>query len=233
MFHAIRALTFDCYGTLIDWERGLLAALAPLFQSSGRTLDRGRVLTAFARHEREVESGPYRTYRDVQIAVLERLAGEFNVRIPLGHEALLAESIPAWPAFDETPAALRALKRRFRLAVLSNIDDDLFDTPGGTRERLGVPLDDFISAQQVRSYKPGRAHFDDALRRLRLEPAQILHVAESRYHDIAPAKSLGFRTVWVNRHAAGGPSASGESDATPDLEVPDLMTLVALIDRAP
>lgn len=222
----IRAITFDCYGTLIDWESGLLSALAPLFANASVPLDREAVLQSFASHERDIEAGPYRTYREVLKEVLTRMAAEFQLRVPLARKTLLADSIRDWPAFDETPTALRALKPRFRLAVLSNIDDDLFNAPNSTRSRLGVELDELITAQQLRSYKPSTAHFDEALRRLNLNPSQILHVAESRYHDIAPAKALGFPTAWINRHPTGAASASGTSGATPDLEAPDLTTLV-------
>lgn len=225
-FNGLRAVTFDCYGTLIDWESGLLAALAPVFAASGAMMERETVLRAFARHERAIESGEYRSYRAVLTEVLTRLAEEFSLHVPSERAGLLADSIPAWPAFDETPAALRALKRNFRIGVLSNIDEDLFEAPGGSRERLGVPLDLLVTAQQVRSYKPGRAHFEDALKRLALKPCEVLHVAESRYHDVAPSKAMGFRTVWVNRHGSGGASASGSAEAAPDLEVPDLATLV-------
>jgi 2-haloacid dehalogenase len=230
-FDSIRAVTFDCYGTLIDWETGLLAALTPVFSASGLQIRREAALRSFARHERAIEAGAYMTYREVLTEVCRRMAGESGLRVPAGREGLLAESIPDWPAFEETPEVLRRLKKRFRLAVLSNIDDDLFDAPGGTRERLGVELDELVTAQHVRSYKPGRAHFEEALRRLALKPPEILHVAESRYHDIAPATAMGFRTAWVNRHATGDASASGESDAEADVEVRTLRGLLRIGDR--
>ncbi len=225
-FHGIHAITFDCYGTLIDWECGLLAALGRMFGGGRAAGAREAVLRAFARHEREVEAGAYMTYRDVLAEVARRLAAEMGIALRPGDEGVLAESIKDWPAFAETPGALRALRERFRLAVLSNIDDDLFE---GSRPRLGVQLDELVTAEQVRSYKPGRAHFEEALRRLRLRPEQVLHVAESRYHDIGPANAMGFRTVWVNRHPSGGSSASGEHEARPDMTVSDLAALISTI----
>lgn len=222
----IEAVTFDCYGTLIDWETGILRAFERMLGPAIVLAQHDALLRAYARYEREIESGPYRRYRDVLGEVARRVAREFGVPMRPGGEAMLAESIRDWPAFDETPGALRALKARACLVVLSNIDDDLFE---GSRSRLGVELDALITAEQVRSYKPGPAHFHEAMRRLRLTPERILHIAESRYHDVAPARSLDIATVWVNRHASdgGGGSASGESSAVPDLEVRSLAELVA------
>jgi len=227
----IRAMTFDCYGTLIDWESGILTALEPWFERAGIAMQPDAVLRSFALHERAVEAGAYQSYRAVLTEVLRLFAAEYSLTIPHGRESLLAESVPRWPAFAETPSAMRAFKLRYRLAVLSNVDDDLFNAPGGSHSRLGVELDNLVTAQQVGSYKPGLAHFQEAMRRLKLEPSEILHVAESRYHDVAPARSLGMRTVWVNRHGPGGASASGSSEAIPDLEVPDLTTLTSILER--
>lgn len=224
-FQNIQALTFDCYGTLIDWETGILRAFEGLVGADIARARRNEVIRAYARHERMIEARPYLKYREVLAEVSRRVAGEFGVPIARGDEGVLADSIKDWPAFDETPAALRALKSRFRLAVLSNIDDGLF---AGSLPRLGVALDEVVTAEQVRSYKPGRAHFDEVLRRLALEPSQVLHVAESRYHDVAPARAMGFATVWVNRRGASQ-SASGDAEATPDLEVRNLTALVRLM----
>ncbi|MBL8747147.1 MAG: haloacid dehalogenase type II [Phycisphaerae bacterium] len=219
----ITALTFDCYGTLIDWETGILRAFERLIGGGLAPEHRDDLIRSYARIEREIEAGPYLPYRDVLALAASRIAGEFGVSLRPGEQHALAESVGDWPAFRETPPMLRALKRKYRLAVLSNIDDDLFAL---SRPHLGVDLDEVVTAQQVRSYKPGRAHFDEALRRLALEPGALLHVAESRYHDIAPARSLGIATVWVNRRPGGGPSASGESAAIPDREVRSLGELV-------
>ncbi len=229
-FSAFKAITFDCYGTLIDWEAGISAALTPLIRRAGVGVDPDVLLAAYGEAERAAEAGPFRPYREVLADVGRRLSEQFGFARREGEEHILADSIRDWPAFAETPEALRQLKARFRLAVLSNIDDDLFE---GSRSKLGVKLDAVITAQQVRSYKPGRGHFVEAQRRLELPAESILHVAESRFHDIEPAKALGFGTVWVNRHALhGGPSASGEGAAEPDLEVADLTTLARLATAA-
>lgn len=192
---------------------------------------RERILASFSRHERVAESGPYITYREVLRLVMLGAASDLGFELTREDEWALSDSVPTWPAFAETPGALRRLKRRFRLAVLSNVDDLMFNQPGGTREKLGVELDEFVSAEQVGSYKPAFGHFHEGIRRLGLTPSKILHVAESRYHDVGPAGSLGMRTVWLNRKGVGvAATASGESDAAPDLEVPSLNALAELLD---
>lgn len=215
----VRWVTFDCYGTLIDWETGILSVVRPLAPG----VDDSAILAAYSRLERAVQSGPYLTYRDVLSRVMAGLAETFG--IPTGGPQLdaLADSLGSWPAFAETPAALAALQRRFKLAVISNIDDDLFR---GSAPRLGVTLDAFISAQQCRSYKPSLRNFRVAMERTAAVPGEILHVAESLYHDIAPARELGIRTAWVNRRP-GGAGASGTAPTRPDLEVRSLTELVA------
>jgi 2-haloacid dehalogenase len=223
---AFEALTFDCYGTLVDWERGILAAITPVL--AAHRVDAGdedAVLERFGRLEAAAEGAPFRSYR----AVLEDVVRGFGAElafVPSGDEAAtFAASVSSWPPFPDTVAALHALAGRYRLAVVSNVDDDLFN---GTAHLLRVPFAAVVTAQQVRRYKPARDHFDEVLRRLGLPRERVLHVAQSLYHDIAPAKALGFHCVWVNRRAgrAGG-GATAPATATPDLEVPDLATLVA------
>ncbi|MBS0192469.1 MAG: HAD-IA family hydrolase [Phycisphaerales bacterium] len=198
----IRAVSFDCYGTLIDWQRGLSEALEPL-RPGLPSLPRGEVLFGeFARLERLAEQPPYCSYKDVLRQVFSGLSG---VAGPCEMIDTLWRSLADWPAFDDVPDSLQRLRSRFgRLAVVSNIDDDLFEA---SHARLGLRLDALVTAQQVRSYKPGAAHFETLLARLKLEPAQVLHVAESRFHDVEPAKRLGFRTAWIRRQS--GASASG------------------------
>jgi 2-haloacid dehalogenase len=229
-FQRFRALTFDCYGTLIDWERGLLAALRALLRRQGVPIDDERLLHLYAAFETEAEAGPYAPYRVVLRRVMVRMAAAMSFPLEAGDEDCLSASIGDWPAFPDTVAALRALKTRYRLAIASNIDDDLF---AATRPRLGVEFDAVVTAQQVRSYKPAPAHFTAALERLALSPGDVLHVAQSLFHDVAPAKSLGMTTVWVNRRAGRpGFGATPPADALPDLEVPDLRTLAALVESS-
>ena len=223
------ALTFDCYGTLIDWERGILDALGGAFGGVGGhgAASDEELLEAYARVESTLQAGSYRPYREILMDVCRTLAGERGVDVEDGGMRRFAASVAEWPPFSDAPAALQALSRRYRLAVVSNVDDDLF---AGSQALLGVPFDEVVTAEQVRGYKPAPGHFHEVLRRLDLPRDRVLHVAQSLYHDIAPATELGFTTVWVNRRAgrAGG-GATAPAEAVPDLEVPDLDALVGLL----
>lgn len=222
-----RAATFDCYGTLIDWQSGLDRAARDLFAGLVPPLQGPELYRRFASAERDVEAGPYRSYREVLREVARRLT---DGGASAAAQAAFAASVPDWPAFPETPAALARIKRAVgRLAVVSNVDADLFDAPDGSLDRLGVPLDALVAASEVRSYKPGRAHFDRVLRALDLPAADVLHVAESRFHDIAPAGQLGFTTVWIDR-VRSGPSASGPGDGRPDYTFPSLTALADALE---
>lgn len=206
---AIKACTFDCFGTLMDWSSGILAALRPLASQHATGMSERDLLTRYASEERAVEAGAYRSYRDVLREVTRRMFGEG------ADSRVLAESLAGWEPFVDTVASLARLRSRFRLGVLSNIDDDLFEP---VLEKLGRPFEVVVTASQVKSYKPGEAHFREGLRRLELEPHEVLHVAESRFHDIEPAQRMGIRTVWVDR----GRSASGVGEAQADLTVGSL-----------
>lgn len=223
----VRALTFDCYGTLIDWETGLLAALRRTLGPNTAHIPDETLLNLYARLESKAERADFRPYRLVLRDVLHRLGTLFNT--PITNPDALADSIRDWPAFPDTAAALTTLETRFRLCIVSNIDDDLFEF---SRPKLGVALDQVVTAQQVESYKPRKAHFREALRRLALDTTQVVHVAQSLFHDIEPARELGLRTVWVNRQQ-GRPGATPPARATPDLEVPDMATLAALAIAEP
>jgi 2-haloacid dehalogenase len=225
-FEAYDALTFDCYGTLVDWERGILEALMPVL--AGHRVDAGgpeAALERFSYLESAIEAEAFRPYRSVLSAVMRGFGRELGFEPTAAEVSAFAASVVDWPPFPDTVTALRALAGRYRLAVVSNVDDDLF---AGTARKLAVPFAAVVTAEQVGSYKPARAHFDEVLRRLALSRERVLHVAQSLFHDIAPARELGFSTVWVNRRAgkAGG-GATPPAAATPDLEVPDLATLVA------
>jgi 2-haloacid dehalogenase len=226
---AFQLLTFDCYGTLIDWETGLLAALRPVLAARGSKLADDAILERFATHESALERGPFLPYADVLRGVLDRFAAELGFSPTPDERETLVASIGEWPAFTDTPGALAALKRRFALGIASNVDDALI---ARTLPHLGVEFDWIVTAEQVRSYKPGRAHFDEMLRRTALPASRILHVAQSLYHDVQPAKALGFTTVWVNRRAGREGGATPPSSARPDFEVPDLASLARLLGEA-
>lgn len=226
-FARFEALTFDCYGTLIDWERGILGALGALLTAHGVAApDDDALLERFARAESAAEAGPFVSYREVLRRVASGVGSDLGF-VPSDDEAdAFAASVTTWPPFLDTTAALQALGGWYRLAVVSNVDDDLF---AGSSARLGVDFAAVVTAQQVASYKPAAAHFHEVLRRLALPRERVLHVAQSLYHDIAPAKALGFTCVWVNRRAGRpGGGATSQARATADLEVPDLATLVGL-----
>lgn len=233
-----RVLTFDCYGTLIDWERGILTALGALLARHGApTPPDDELLTLYAELEPTAQAGDYRPYREVLTDVTRGVAAEFGLTLEPGEEHTLAESIPDWLAFKDTAKALARLAAHYDLAILSNIDHDLFET---TRPRLlavppGYEPFDFaavITAEDTRSYKPAIGHFWHAIQTLGVPGARILHVAQSLYHDVVPAQSMGISTVWVNRRdglEGGGATPEVADTVEPDIEVPDLRSLADLL----
>jgi 2-haloacid dehalogenase len=216
-------LTFDCYGTLIDWETGILAALHPLAARHGVRVSDEEILRLYTRFEAEQESGTYRPYRSVLEGVTKQVADALGFSLTPEERKLLPASVGQWPPFADTVQALHRLQSRYKLVILSNIDDDLF---AETQRELGVPFDAIITAQQVGSYKPAHGHFETALKRLDTPREAILHVAQSLYHDHVPAQKLGFASVWVNRPSLlAGTGLALPVQVTPDLEVPDLKAL--------
>ncbi len=225
-FDGFDALTFDCYGTLIDWEAGLLAAMRPILAAHGVVATDEELLERYARHEAALEAGPYLRYRDVLARGLAGVAAELGATPTEEELAAFGGSVAAWPAFADSADALGRLKGRFRLAVITNCDDDLF---AASNRRLGVTFDEVLTAQQLGSYKPDPRNFHAAFDRLGLPRERILHVAQSLFHDHVPAKALGMTTVWVNRrHDRPGPGATPPAEARPDLVVPDMATLAEL-----
>ena len=220
-------LTFDCYGTLIDWESGILAALKPVLSKYGVEIDDERCLQAYAEFESAAESGAYMLYRQVLAECLKGFGRRYGFTPAPDELERFSESVGDWKAFPDTAAALQKLKQQYKLAILSNIDDDLF---ARSNRRLAVQFDYIVTAQQVRSYKPAHGHFDAILARSGLPKERILHVAQSLFHDHVPAKLLGFDTAWINRRRdKTGPGATPVAEAQPDLEVPDLKSLVDLL----
>ncbi len=228
-FNQFEVVSFDCYGTLIDWERGILLALKQLLSNQELDFSNDGTLELFAEFESELEKdkSDYIEYRKVLQEIVKRFGQKFNFEPTETEINCLVDSIKNWQPFPDTVAALSALKQKYKLAVISNIDDDLF---AGTAKHLKVEFDWLITAQQVRSYKPSTRHFEIALETMGIPPEKLLHVAQSVYHDIVPATSLGISTVWVNRrHDKTGFGATMPASSKPDLEVPDLKTLVETI----
>ena len=226
-FDAFDVLTFDTYGTLIDWEAGILAAIRPILAAHG--IDGGpdeAVLGAFAGHESEIEAGPYRPYRQVLGEVLTAMLGHFGATPTRDEIAAFGGSVVDWPAFPDSGAALARLQTRFKLGVITNCDDDLF---AASERKLGLSFDWVVTAQQAKRYKPNPRGFELMFERVGLPPRRILHVAQSLFHDHVTAKRLGLSTVWVDRRAGRpGGGATPPADATPDLVVPDMATLAAI-----
>jgi 2-haloacid dehalogenase len=225
-FSHFTTLSFDCYGTLIEWEAGILPALRGVLGRHGQTLTDAAILELYGEFEAAAESGPYQKYPAVLTAVVQAFGRRLGFQPSSADISALSESVPSWPPFSDTVDALRQLKERYRLVIISNIDDDLF---AETRKHLGVDFDAVITAEQAKSYKPSLDNFKLALRTLAIQPENLLHVGQSIYHDVLPAKSLGISTVWVNRKSARpGVGAVRAAEGRPDLEVPDLTTLAAL-----
>lgn len=188
-------ITFDCYGTLIDWEAGITRALRDAARENGLSLDPAAILEAYHEIEPVVEEAPYRLYRDVLRETALRCASRLRWPLAPDRAGFLAESLADWQPFPDTnPALERLTAAGCRLGILSNIDDDLL---AGTLAHFTVAFDLHVTAQQLQSYKPGHAHFNAA--RERIGQSRWLHVAQSIYHDIAPAVSLGIPVVWLNR----------------------------------
>jgi 2-haloacid dehalogenase len=215
-----RWATFDCYGTLIDWNAGIRGQLERLFgvEDAGQLLERYHELEP----ELEAEPGQFHTYREVLTLALERLAQEERIQLPEGEAGALAKSLADWPPFPDVPAALAELRDRgWKLAILSNTDRDLIAT---SQKQLGVPIDLAIVAEDVESYKPAPAHWQRFFEATTADREHHVHVAASLFHDIAPARELGLRSVWINRL---GETAGPE----PDRELSDLSRLPDTLDE--
>jgi 2-haloacid dehalogenase len=225
-FDDFEVLTFDCYGTLIDWETGIWDALRPLFTTHrvGATPD--RALELYGELESAAERGEYREYTVVLRTVLQGLGARLGFTPTTQELEEFSTSVKDWPAFPDSASALQALQKKYRLAIISNIDDALFAL---SARKLQVTFDWVITAQQARSYKPSTNNFHLAFDRIAVPQGRILHVAQSLFHDIVPAKALGLSAVWVNRRQnREGFGATPAAQAQPDLEVPDLRTLAKL-----
>jgi 2-haloacid dehalogenase len=232
-FSTYDVLTFDCYGTLIDWETGIANALRPVLARHGVSLTDDELLEQFGAFESEAELPPYRTYREVLATVVDRFGERYGFQPSEADRRDLSESVPDWPAFPDSAEALGILARHKQLVILSNVDDELF---AGSQRRLQVEFTRVFTAQQIGSYKPNLGNFHYALERLGemgVPKERVLHVAQSLFHDIQPANQVGLTTVWVNRrHAKPGHGATPPTEAAPDLDVPDLITLARMIDDA-
>jgi 2-haloacid dehalogenase len=219
------ALTFDCYGTLIDWEAGIVAGLRPILARAGVDATDDELLEVYAGFEAAAEAGPYARYREILGRCLRQVAGRYGFA-PDGHEvAEFSDSVGEWPAFADSAEALARLQARFRLGVITNCDDDLF---ARSAARLGTTFDWVVTAESVGGYKPDPRNFEVAIERIGVARERILHVAQSLFHDHVPAKRLGLSTVWIDRrHDRPGFGATPPANATPDATFPDMASFAA------
>lgn len=246
-------LTFDCYGTLVDWEAGIIAAVRDVCASHGAVSgaahgklpdpahreDRAAapaipsdaaILAAFGAAEHVVQAERYRTYREVLALTLDRMGHTLGFRPTSTECDAFAASVGSWPPFPDTVDALGRLATRYRLGIVSNVDDDLF---AETATNLGTDFDWIVTAQQVGSYKPAPTHFEQMATRSGIPVDRTLHVAQSLFHDIGPASALGYATVHVNRPSrAGGTGATPPADAQPDATVSDMTGVAQLLEVA-
>jgi 2-haloacid dehalogenase len=216
---AARWASFDCYGTLIDWNAGIRTELARIFSEP----DADRLLSRYHELEPRMQNDdPTLPYREVMAGVLAELARDDGIELPAAEADALGRSLPSWPAFAEVPDELRAARERgWRLVILSNTDRDLIEA---SMKRIGVPFELAIVASEIGSYKPARGHWDAFAERTGSDRGAHVHVAASLYHDIAPAAELGIPAIWINR-------LGEESDLPRAAEMPDLRGLADALDR--
>ena len=220
----IKVLTFDCYGTLIDWETGIAGALSPLLAKHGVTIDSKTILQMYAKHELAERNKPYQSYRILLRNIVSSIFSEFDLKASDNEQDFLPQSIKSWPPFTDTVESLTFLQKKYKLGVISNIDNDLFEI---SNSKMQIPFSWIVTAEQAQSYKPNLAPFTLALETIPYPKENILHIAESNYHDIAPAKLLGIKTIWVRRQEIS--NATLMSSVDPDMEVPDLGHLCTLL----
>jgi len=213
-----RWATFDCYGTLIDWNTGIGTVLERLYGVEQAP----ELLRRYHELEPQVQAEAYRSYAEVLSLTLERLANEIGHGVPEGESGALAQSLPEWPTYLEVPETLAELRRRgWSLAILSNTDRELI---AASQRTLGVPIDLAVVAEDIRSYKPAPLHWEYFFELTTADRDSHVHVAASLFHDIAPAQELGLKTVWINR-------LGEQADPEPDCELPDLSGLPDALDE--
>jgi 2-haloacid dehalogenase len=214
------ALTFDCYGTLIDWESGILDALKGLTERSRRPLTREQILEAHARHESgQQHYTPAKRYRDLLPIVYKRLAEEWGVYATHDDCVEYGRSVANWPAFEDSPGALQYLKKHFKLVILSNVDNETFEA---SNLKLQVQFDAIYTAEDIGSYKPSPRNFDYMLEKLEgvgIRKERVLHTAESLFHDHKPANACGLKSCWIyRRHAQQGFGATMNPGQMPHVD---------------
>ncbi len=225
-FSGYSVITFDCYGTLIDWETGILGAIRPILSSHGAALTDPEILRLYGELEADAEASDYRPYREVLCDVVRGFGTRLGFHATEEQQRSLPDSMSDWAPFPDTVAALRRLKTKFKLGIISNVDDDLFSA---TAPHLETNFDYVTTAAQAHAYKPSLEIFQLARKRMGVAPENWLHAGQSIYHDVTPAKSLGISTVWVNRPSLRpGAGAARQASAKPDIEIGSLAELAQL-----
>jgi 2-haloalkanoic acid dehalogenase type II len=232
-YRAFDALTFDCYGTLIDWEAGIVAAFRALLEPAGVDPSDVELLERFAVVEARLEGGHYLPYRTILAIAARTISGDLGVEVSDDQAVQFGSSVGDWPAFEDSTRSLKRLRRHFKLGVLTNCDDDLF---AASNRRLAIDFDWVLTAQKLGAYKPNPHNFEALRERLHqdgIAAARILHVAQSLYHDHVPAKRLGFHTVWIDRrHDRPGSGATPEAAAVhPDATFTSMAAFAAAVDE--
>jgi len=225
-----KVITFDCYGTLIDWETGITQLIGPWLDDLKSTVPTDLVITSFALHQaKHQQTRPAMLYPEVLVKTWRDIEGTFGWSENPDRARTFAASVPGWPPFADTVESLRYLSGFYKLVIVSNVDNASL---AGTLPRLKVPFEMTVTAEDVQSYKPGLPHFHRALEGLLakgIRKDEILHVAQSKHHDVKPGRELGLTTVWVNRrHDRKGSGATLATQAEPHLTVNSLAELVAL-----
>jgi len=216
-------ITFDCYGTLIDWESGMKNALRNLTKRRNISFDIESLPERYIEIELEIEKEGYRKYKEVLGLGVRRLFEEKGIMLSSEEEKIFADSINTWPPFNETTEVLRKIKEKYKLAILSNIDEDLIKH---SIKLIGVEFDGVITAEQVKSYKPSHGHWKRMMDVFKIPKENVLHVAASYVHDIVPAKELGFRVAWINRK-----NETPKGNIKPDYKFRDLRPLIRLLEK--
>jgi 2-haloacid dehalogenase len=226
-FSRFRVVTFDCYGTLIEWESGILGALRPILSAHQAQVDDSEILRLYGEFEADAQAGEYRSYRKVLRDVVVRLGKRLGFDPTAAEQDSLPESMKNWQLFPDSVAGLQKLKTKLQVGIISNVDDDLF---AASQRKLQVDFDFVITAAQARAYKPSLKIFGLAEKKLGIGRSQWLHAGQSVYHDVIPAKSLGLATVWVNRPSLRpNVGAVRQASAQPDVKVTSLDELAKLI----
>ena len=214
-------LTFDCYGTLIDWESGIRNACKNIIRNKSIQVDLDSLPERYILAELEVEHEMYRKYKEILVITAIKLLKSLGIDALAEEAQAFADSIYSWPPFPETNPVLRSLKEKYKLVILSNIDDNIIEQ---SIKLIGIEFDGFITAEQVKSYKPSHKHWERMLQTFGVPMEKVLHIAASYVHDIVPAKEMGFKTVWINRH-----NERPKGPINPDYEFNSLKPLIDLL----